>query len=588
MFNSENRTIEKLNIFLDENLDNSSLSLDTLYKEIGISRTQLHRIVKDKTHLPITLYIRKRRLNRAKTLLSNTDIRISEAADAVGISSPQNFSKYFLEEFNISPSDFKKQFQHNEDTITFTEPAFHSIAVLPFVNMSSDLERDYFSDGISEEIINMLTQVQSLKVTGRTSSFAFKGQNIDLRQIGKQLNVNYILEGSVRKSGNKLRITAQLVKVEDGYHVWSEKFDRSMDDIFDIQDEISLKILNEVKIQLFEEEKVSVLKRYTDNPKAYQLYLHGRFYHNKFAGLEEFNKAIRYFKSAIALEPEYALAFSGIASCYLNLWFYRHLTPEKSLPLMKQATQKSLELDDKLVESHIAIARMKLFYEWDFKGAAIAFKKALSFNANVAEVNGQYALFLAISDRHVEAKEQALLSIDKDPFSLINNFYTGYVYWLGGDFDKAIEQGRQLVELEPNFWGGHILMGFNLIAYKKYSEALESLEMALFYNLSGITLSACGVLFALSGETEKAHEIIRQMNFVNKTQPVYDYDFGIVYACLGDTDMASEYFGKAIQKHEPPMLFFKYILRDWLVDFQQNTQYLGFVREIDRPQIGRI
>ena len=255
---------------------------------------------------------------------------------------------------------------------------------------------------------------------------------------------------------------------------------------------------------------------------------------------------------------------------------------------MQQATEKSLQLDAKLVESHIAIARMKLFYEWNFEGAEIAFQKALSFNANVAEVNGQYALFLALSDKHVEAKKQAMLSLEKDPFSLINNFYTGYVYWLAEDFDKAIEQGRQLVELEPNFWGGHILIGFNLIAHKKYEEALESLEMALFYNLSGITLSACGVLFALSGEKEKAFEIIRQMNFVRKTQPVYAYDFGVVYACLGDIDNACEYFEKAINKHEPPMLFFKYILRDWLPNAQNDARYLDFVGAINRPQMLRI
>ena len=154
------------------------------------------------------------------------------------------------------------------------------------------------------------------------------------------------------------------------------------------------------------------------------------------------------------------------------------------------------------------------------------------------------------------------------------------MYWLAGDFDKAIEQGRHLVELEPNFWGGHILIGFNLIAHKKYAEALESLEMALFYNLSGITLSACGALFALSGDSEKAYEIIKQMNLISKTQPIYEYDFGIVYGCLGDTETARNYFEKAIQKHEAPMLFFKYILRDWLSDFQNDDYYLKFLRQI--------
>ncbi len=185
---------------------------------------------------------------------------------------------------------------------------FESIAVLPFSNMSSDPEQEFFSDGISEEIINMLAQVPGLKVAGRTSAFSFKGKNQDLRLIGEQLNVNHILEGSVRKSGNKIRITAQLIKVADGYHLWSEKYDRELEDIFDIQDEISIAILNAIKIKLFGAAKEAVLKKYTDNPEAYQLYLQGRFYINKLASADGLNKAIEYFKAAIKIEPDYALS----------------------------------------------------------------------------------------------------------------------------------------------------------------------------------------------------------------------------------------------------------------------------------------
>ena len=220
--------------------------------------------------------------------------------------------------------------------------------------MSSDPEQEFFSDGISEEIINMLAQVPGLKVAGRTSSFSFKGKNQDLRLIGEQLNVNHILEGSVRKSGNKIRITAQLIKVADGYHLWSEKYDRELEDIFDIQDEISLAILNAIKIKLFGAAKEAVLKKYTDNPEAYQLYLQGRFYYNKYAGADSFNKAIDYFKAAIKIEPDYALAYAGIASSYFYLWFYNYLPPEKCLPQMKQAIQQSLQLDDEIAESHLA------------------------------------------------------------------------------------------------------------------------------------------------------------------------------------------------------------------------------------------
>src|ERR1019366_1063250 len=261
----------------------------------------------------------------------------------------------------------------------------NSIAVLPFANMSSDPEQEFFSEGISEEIINMLAQVPGLKVAGRTSSFSFKGKNQDLRLIGEQLNVNHILEGSVRKSGNKLRITAQLIKVDDDYHLWSEKFDRELQDIFDIQEEIALAILNAIKIKLLEAEKRNLLKRYTDNPEAYQLYLQGRFHMNQFSGADALKNGIRYYEAAIKIEPEYALAYAGIASSYLNLWIFNYLPPEQSLLQMKQAVQRAMELDNEIAESHYALANLKFWYEWDFKDALSLYQKAIEINPNMAD-----------------------------------------------------------------------------------------------------------------------------------------------------------------------------------------------------------
>jgi serine/threonine-protein kinase len=575
--------VEKLTAFLDENLDHFAWSLDAICKKIGISRAQLHRTVKEKTQLSITLFIRQKRLEKAKILLFETDLRISEIAYLVGIESPPNFSKYFIEAFQISPTEFRKQRVTTEGKPVLEEPnEALSIAVLPFLNMSNDAEQEYFSDGITEEIINALTHVPALKVAGRTSCFTFKGKNQDIRFIGQQLNVTHVLDGSVRKSGTRIRITAQLVKVEDGYQLWSERYDRELKDIFDIQDEISLAILKEIKVKLFGEEQPTALKRFTPNPDAYQLYLHGRFYHNKFGGAEEFKKAISYFEAAIALEPDYAIAYSGIASCYLNLWFYRHLPPEKSLPQMKQATEQALRLDSQITESYLALARMQLLYEWDFDSAAHTFKKAMALNQTTAELHGQYALFLSLSDKHDKAREHVLTALSLDPFSLINNFYASYIYWLAEDFDKAIVQGRRLVELEPAFWGGHLIIGLNLITFKNYPEALKELEKAFSLNYSGLTLSACGVLFGLSGEVNKAKDIIEKMAAVNRTQPVDNYDLGIVYACIDDIDTACIYFEKAIEAHEPPMLFFKYIVRDWLKNFQNNPRYHRLLQKIKK------
>ncbi len=578
MIVSDNDVIEKLNYLIEQNINNPAFSLNTICKELGISRTKLHRIVTGYSQLSITLYIRKIKMQKAQALLANTDLRISEIAYAVGIDSPQNFSKYFIQEFSANPTQYRKQAQAK--VIPTPADADVSIAVLPFVNMSSDPEQEYFSDGITEEIINRLTQISGVKVAGRTSCFTFKGKNQDLRQIGGQLNVNFILEGSVRKSNNKLRITAQLIKVTDGYHLWSEKYDREPKDVFDIQDEISLTILDQIKIKLLGTDKDAILKRYTNNPEAHQLYLHGRFYNNKFAGTDTFKKAIEYYQAAIAIEPEYAIAYSGIASCYLNMWFYRYVPAEQCLPQMQLAAQHSLELDNQVAESYMAWARLKMYYEWDWVGAIRAFKKALELNPSMAEAHGQYALCLAIAGQIPEAFNHALTAFNLDPFSLINNFYTGYIYWIAGDFRKAIAQGRRLLELEPNFWGGHIIMGFNLIKFKKYNEALAALENALSQNYSGLTLSGYGGLLALMGEKEKAREVVHQMQILRQTQPVANYDMGIVHACLGDMDTAYDFFIKSIEDHEPPMLFFKYIVRDWLGDFKNDPRYKKILEKL--------
>ncbi len=453
------------------------------------------------------------------------------------------------------------------------KPMKPSIAVLPFTNLSNDPEEEYFSDGITEEIISVLSRVPGLQVSGRTSSFTFKGSNEALGSIAEQLNVSYILNGSVASSGNQLRISAQLVHAADGVQLWLENYDRELEAIFDIQDEIASAILSAIKVELLGEEPAVTFKRYTNNKDAYQLYLRGRFYHNKFASREEYQKAIGYFNAALDLDPTYAIAYAGIASCYLNMWFYRHMPAAQALPLMKEATVQALALDSGIAESYIALARMQMLYEWDFGSAAHAFKKATDLNWNTAELHVQFALYWGLLDHPAMAEKEIETALSLEPFSLINNFYAGYVYWLSGNFTNAVAQGRKLTALEPAFWGGHMITGANLITLKDYPAAQEALETALEINYNGITLSACGALFGLSGEHESARDILTQMTALSKTQVVSNYDMGIVHATLGDADIAVEYFQNAVSQHEPPMLFFKYIVRDWLSGQLHDPRY---------------
>ncbi|MFI5185730.1 MAG: adenylate/guanylate cyclase domain-containing protein [Chitinophagales bacterium] len=445
----------------------------------------------------------------------------------------------------------------------------NSIAVLPFANMSSDPEQEYFSDGISEEIINMLAQVPGLKVAGRTSAFSFKGKNQDLREIGEKLNVNHILEGSVRKSGNKLRITAQLIKVADGYHLWSEKYDRQLEDIFDIQDEIALAILNAIKIKLLAEEKEVVLKRYTDNTEAYELYLRGRSFITEFSA-EPIFKALKYFEAAIKIEPEYALAYTGIAYCYLILWFFNHLPPQESLPGMLKAAGRSLELDDEISETYTAIARVKLYYEWDLKGAAIEFQKAIKLNPNMAESREHYAFCLATLGNKKEAIEQAEIAHSVDPLSLITNFDVASLYWCVGSAEKQLKIGRNMIAMEPNFWGGHRMVADALMSLKRYEESVIEAELAVTKSYDCFTLMYLGLLYGVMGEKTKAREVLVKMKELTKDQSAYYY-MAVLYMAFGEFDNALAYFEKAIEKREGYLVYVKFHIR-YFPEFKQDPR----------------
>jgi serine/threonine-protein kinase len=462
-----------------------------------------------------------------------------------------------------------------------SRPVNISIAVLPFENMSGDPGQEFFSDGISDEIINRLAQVPGLKVAGRTSSFSFKGKKQDLRNIGEQLNVKTILDGSFRKSGNKIRITAQLIKVADGYPLWSDEYERQEENIFDLQDNISLAILNAIKIKLLGAAKEAVLKKYTHNPEAYQLYLQGRFYYNKLTA-DGFNKAIDYYYAAIKIEPDYASAYAGIANSYMALGNYNYLPPEKCLPQMKQAIKRTFQLDDEIAESHSTMGSIKMYNEWDFAAATIEFKKAIELNPNLAEAHEQYALCLGFLGNYTEALKQGSIANSLDPFSSMINYYVTNIYWMAGDYEKEIAYGKKLVELEPNFWGGHNHIGRGLMYLKRYKEAVPELEMAVRLNCSSLTLRYLALLYGLMGEKVKAREVLGKMENLGSTLWVGNYEMGHVYMALGEFDNAFQYFEKALEKHEGFMLYFKYFIQLY-PEFEKDPRTKQILEKIGLP-----
>jgi adenylate cyclase len=425
-----------------------------------------------------------------------------------------------------------------------------TIAVLPFVNMSADPENEYFSDGISEEILNALTRVEGLQVTARTSSFSFKGKNEDIRQIGSKLGVSTILEGSVRRAGKKIRITAQLVNTADGYHIWSEVYDSDVEDIFQVQDEISLKILNRLKENFAEIRKSQpIIKAPTDNLEAYNCYLKGRYHWNK-SNPEDTAKAIRNFEEAIQKDRQFALPYCALSYCYSFMGSAGLIPPDEAYPKAKDFTLKAIELDPNHAESHLSLATIKFFHNWDFEGAEASLNKALSLSLNSSLINQVHGWFLIAKGDFEKAIEKMEQAVVLDPLSLplIANLADAYAF--AGRFNEALAQYDKAIEMDPLFRRAFEGKGMLYLATGEHEKAIENLEQ--YHKLVGHPLkglSSLGHAYAAAGQTGKAMECLDRLRQREKSEPeiLLHMDFAFLYAGLKDNDKAFHYLNKTYE-----------------------------------------
>ena len=454
----------------------------------------------------------------------------------------------------------------------------NSIAVLPFTNMSADDENEYFCDGLAEELLNALAKIEDLKVAARTSSFSFKNKNADAGQIGKVLHVKTILEGSVRKSGNRLRITAQLINAADGYHLWSERYDREMKDIFDVQDEITLAVVDALKVKLFGEEQDAVLKRHTRNPEAHEFYLRGLFYFNRFTP-DDFQKASESFRRAIAIDPRYASAYAGLADAYTELSFFS-FSPSETMPKAREAANKALELDDRLGEAHNSLAIIKMYFDWDYAGAEQEFKRAIALNPGSALIHMWYGWYLGLMGRFDESFKEMQGAQERDPLSAANNSGIGIVFHWSRQPERAIEQFRKVLELNPNYL---IARSFLAEAYEQkgdFVSAIATIEKIQQSETDPLTLSTVGYVYAKSGDRHKALEILNE--FVKRSNQEYvpAFSFAQIYAGLGDNEQALAWLDKACNERAVWIPFLKVDLKfDPLRSdprFQELLKKVGF------------
>lgn len=426
-----------------------------------------------------------------------------------------------------------------------------SIAVLPFTNLSADPEQEYFCDGMAEEIINALTHVEDLRVVARTSCFAFKGHHADIREIGRKLNVETLLEGSVRKVGKRLRITAQLVNVSDGYHLWSERYDRDMEDVFAIQDEISLAIVEKLKVRLLKEDQVALTKRFTVDAEAHNLYLKGRYFWNK-RSRDGFEKAIEYFKKAIEIDPNYAQAYAGIAVSYSDLPNYSTFLPSEAYPLAKEAALKALEIDDEIAEAHTALGLIKSDYEWDWAGAEKEFKQAIELNPAYETAHHWYAFLLTYLGRSDEAIAEIRRAHELDPLSLAVNRNLGFLYYLSRRYDEALEMLHRAVEMDPDFTYTHFMMGLAYLRKGQFDRAIKVLqrERELTGGVNPIVVIPLGVAYVRMGDRAKAEEILAGVEERMKHEYVSPFYISQLHFALGKIDTGFEFLEKAYTERD--------------------------------------
>ncbi|MEO6611373.1 MAG: tetratricopeptide repeat protein [Chitinophagaceae bacterium] len=426
-----------------------------------------------------------------------------------------------------------------------------SIAVLPFVNMSSDPDNEYFSDGISEEILNALTRVEGLQVTARTSSFSFKGKNEDVRQIGIKLGVTAILEGSVRKAGKKIRISAQLINTADGYHIWSEVYDSELEDIFQVQDEIALKILNRLKENFASSEnKEPIVKPATDNIEAYNMYLRGRYYWNR-SNPEDTMKAIGAFEDAIAADPGFALPYCAISYCLSYLGSTGLMPPSQAYPRAKEYTLKAIDLDPNHAESHLSLATIKFFHNWDFEGAEASLGKAQQLGLNSSLFNQVHGWFLIAKGDFEKAIKKMQQALTLDPLSLPLMSNLGDAYSFAGRFEEALAQYDRIVELDPRFRRGFEGRGMIYLAKGEHEKAVKDFEQ--YHSLIGNPLkgiSSLGHAYAAAGQKEKALECLARIKQREKNEPdvLLHMDYAFLYAGLKEFDKAFEYLNKTYEQ----------------------------------------
>ncbi|HYI12699.1 MAG TPA: protein kinase [Thermoanaerobaculia bacterium] len=429
-----------------------------------------------------------------------------------------------------------------------------SIAILPLANASNDPNTEYLGDGITEGVINRLSQLPKLKVMARSTVFRYKNRDADAQTVGRELRVRAVLTGVVKQIGERLQINVELVDSIDGAQLWGESYDRKLADLMKLPEEISREIADKLRIKLTGAEKKKLRRRPTENSEAYQQYLRGRYHWNKRTE-ESLKKGIQYYRAAIDADPSFASAYAGLADSFITLATNIPLPPHEAMPKAKAAAMRAIELDEGLAEAWASLGAVRWWFDWDWEGAEEAYERAITLNPNYATAHDGYAMLLCARGRFDEAVEQFSKAADLDPLSLIIAVHAGWPFHFAGDYESAIRRFRKALDLDENFIPAHGWLGMALGQQRRYQEATDAFNRALEVDRIPILTAMLAHTHALAGEREKAVTLLDSLQAAAKTRYISPYDIAVIHIALGDTPAALTQLQAAYDDHSAWMVF---------------------------------
>jgi TolB-like protein/Tfp pilus assembly protein PilF len=478
--------------------------------------------------------------------------------------------------------------RHGDETNSLKAPSqrrpsktIDSLLVLPFVNASGDPEMEYLSDGITEAIMNSLAQFPKLRVLPRNTAFRYKGRETDAQGVGRELNVRAVLTGRVMQRGDALIVSAELMDVAQEAQLWGERYNRKLDDIFEVQAEVARQISEKLRLRLTPEEKKRLTKRPTENREAYQLLLKAQYHANKWTP-EGLRQGIAYARQAIEADPGYAAAYAWIAFTYVNLATFGSLPGMEAGPKARAAALRALEIDESLAEAYTALGAAQAFCEWDWSGAERSFKRGLELNPNYAWAHYYYGLFLFAMGRQQEALAEVHRTVELDPLSVNFTHALGFLFFITRDYDRAVEQLQKGLELDPNFVAGHGALARAYSEKGMHEEAIRECDQAArFSGGTALIRVVLGAVLANAGQLDKARRVLEEL----KRQPKPDYPLlayvAALHGTLGEKEEAFDLLEKAYEQRN---IFLAYLRSPTFDSLRDDPRFADLCRRIGLPQ----